>query len=146
MGIKYFEDQRVFKLDANNTSYIIGIVDDEDFIGHVYFGRRIGDGHFSPESLMHTNEYPFLPSKNNRDRLSFYDAFPREYPTHGIGDFRETCLEIRDVDGHAASKLQYVSHRITGGKPKLDGLPATFGNEDDCTTLEIFCEDTVLKL
>ena len=146
MGIQYFEDHRVFKLDAGNTSYIIGIVDDENFIGHVYFGRRIGDMHFSPESLMRINEYPFVPSKNNRDRLSFYDTFPQEYPTHGIGDFRETCLEIRDVNGHAASKLQYVSHRISGGKPVLDGLPATFGNEDDCTTLEIFCEDPVLGL
>ncbi len=146
MGVKYFADKRIFKLDANNTSYIIGIVDEENFIGHAYFGRRIGDRHFSPESLMRTNENPFVPSKNNRDRLSFYDAFPQEYPTHGIGDFRETCLEIRDVNGHAVSKLQYVSHRITGGKPKLEELPATFGDEDDCTTLEIFCEDPVLGL
>jgi alpha-galactosidase len=146
MGIKYFEEQKIFKLDANRTSYIIGIVDEENFLGHVYFGRRISDDKFSPDSLMRINEYPFVPSRLNRDRLSFYDLFPSEYPTHGIGDFRETCLEIRDVNGHAASKLQYISHSITCGKPRLDGLPATFGNDGDCATLEIVCTDPILGL
>ena len=31
----------------------------------------------------------------NRERCSFYDCFPFEYPTGGVGDFRESCLGIR---------------------------------------------------
>ena len=42
--------------------------------------------------------------------------------------------------------LFYVSHKIYAGKPGLAGLPATFGDENACETLELFCEDPVLGL
>ena len=43
MGIQYFEQEKIFKLDTKNTSYVIGIVDQEGFIGHVYYGKRLKD-------------------------------------------------------------------------------------------------------
>lgn len=145
MGIKYDEKLRMFKLDTPLSSYIIGIVDQENFIGHVYYGRFI-PGFEDLSYLMRIDEPPFTPSANNRDRVSFLDTFPMEYPTHGLGDYREDCLCVRTEMGHAACGLQYRSHRIFKGKPPLPGLPATFGSEDDCTTLELFTEDPVLKL
>ena len=36
MGIQYFEDEKIFKLDTKNTSYIIALVDEEPFVGHAY--------------------------------------------------------------------------------------------------------------
>ncbi len=39
--ITYNEKERVFKLDTPNTTYMIGIVDEENFVGHIYYGRRI---------------------------------------------------------------------------------------------------------
>lgn len=144
MSITYNEQSRVFKLDTKNTSYMLGIVDDENFVGHIYYGKKVKDA--SLAYLMRTQEAPFVPSKNNRDRLSFLDSFPMEYPTHGIGDFRSTALEIKSNRGHKACCLAYVSHIIYEGKPKLNGLPATFGKEDDCTTLELNCEDKLLGL
>jgi len=84
MGIKYYEQERVFKLDTNNTSYLIGIVDKENFVGHIYYGKKIDD--YNLQYLMRIDEAPFVPSGNNRDRLSFFDTFPMEYSTHGIGD------------------------------------------------------------
>lgn len=143
MSIKFFEKHKVFKLDGKDTSYIIAIVDEEQFLGHVYFGKKIVDENVN--YLMRTEESPFVPSKNNRDRVCFYDSFPMEYSTHGIGDFRETCLEVKDVNGHTACRLQYSSHRIFGGKEKLRGMPATFGNESECTSLEITCIDKDLN-
>ena len=71
MGIKYFEKHKVFKLDAKDTSYIIAIVDEEQFLGHVYFGKRIIDENVN--YLIRIEEPPYVPSKNNRDRVSFYD-------------------------------------------------------------------------
>ncbi len=38
--------------------------------------------------------------------------------------------------------LSYVSHEIMAGKPALEGLPATFGTQEDCATLRIVCEDS----
>ena len=146
MGIRFFEDQKYFKLDAGNTSYIIAIVGDEKFLGHVYFGKKVPDEPLDIASLLRINEYPFTPSVNNRERISFNDTFPTEYSTHGLGDFRESCLVIRDSNGHSVCGITYSSHKIYRGKPALKGLPATFGDEDSCTTLEITCCDKVLDL
>ena len=71
MAVVYHEKERIFKLDTPNTSYIIGIVDEENFVGHVYYGKKLKDHNVG--YLMGTEEAPFVPSKNNRDRVSFLD-------------------------------------------------------------------------
>ncbi|MBQ7943012.1 MAG: alpha-galactosidase [Lachnospiraceae bacterium] len=139
MSITYFEKERIFKLDTPNTSYMIGLVDEENFVGHIYYGKRLA-GH-EAGYLMRTQEPPFVPSKNNRERCSFYDCFPFEYPTGGLGDYRDSCFSLRTANGNVGSSLSYVSHKIYGGKPALEGLPATFGEADTCDTLELICED-----
>lgn len=144
MGIQYFEDERVFWLNTKNTSYILALVDEEPFVGHVYYGKKLSDYHV--RHLMRLEEGPFIPSKNNRDRAAFGDAFPFEYSTHGVGDFRESCLKVQTQNGHEACSLIYQSHNIFAGKPALCGLPATFGSEAECTTLELTCLDPVLYL
>jgi alpha-galactosidase len=144
MAIKFFENERVFKIDTPNSTYMLGIVDEEGFLGHMYYGEKVEDHALT--YLMRTEEAPFVPSQNNRDRVSFLDCFPMEYSTHGLGDYREDCICVRTKDGHTAVSLSYVSHSIYAGKPKLDGLPATFGTTEECTTLDIVCRDRVLKL
>lgn len=144
MNITYNEKNRVFKLDTAHTSYCIGLVDEENFVGHVYYGRKLADDNLA--YLMRTEEAPFVPSKNNRDRTSFLDTFPMEYTGNDLGDYREGAFSVRTKDGHTAVSLSYVSHRIYDGKPELSGLPATFGSEKECKTLELLCEDTILKL
>ncbi len=142
--ITYNEEQRTFKLDTPNTSYIIGIVDKEGFIGHVYYGRRLNDADVL--YLLRTDEPPFVPSVNNRERGAFYDCFTFEYPTGGVGDYRESCISIKTKGGHVGAMLSYVSHEIFEGKPKLEGLPATFGDESECTTLRLICEDKIVGM
>ncbi|ERI94433.1 alpha-galactosidase [Clostridiales bacterium oral taxon 876 str. F0540] len=144
MAIRFDEKSKSFKLDAKNTSYIIAIVDEEQFLGHVYFGEKIPD--IDVNYLMRLEEPPYIPSKNNRDRMSFLDSFPTEYSTNGLGDFRESCLKVMTKSGMTTCGINYVSHKIYGGKPKLEGLPSTFGTESDCTTLEINCLDKHLNL
>lgn len=144
MKISYNEDSRVFKLDTERTSYCIGIVDDDNFVGHIYYGRKLTEDNLA--YLMRTMETPFVPSQNNRDRTSFLDTFPMEYTGNGLGDYREGTLEVRTADGHTGVALSYVSHRIYDGKEELEGLPATFGQDTECRTLELVCEDKILKL
>ena len=142
--ITFYEKDCVFKLDTPHTSYLIGIVDEENFIGHIYYGKRLKESEAS--YLMRTGEPPFVPSQNNRERCSFHDCFPFEYPTGGLGDYRESCFSIRTPGGHVGSMLAYVSHDIITGKPLLAGLPATFGSEQECTTLRIVCEDKYIGM
>ena len=144
MGIQYDNTNRIFKLDTPNSSYIIGIVDEEKFIGHVYYGKKLNSTNVG--YLMRTGEAPFVPSANDRDRVSFLDCFPMEYPTAGLGDFREPCIEVRTENGNVGLQLSYVNHKIYQGKPQLEKLPATFGEADECTTLELLCEDKILNL
>lgn len=144
MNISYNEKSRVFKLDTPHTSYCIGIVDEENFIGHIYYGRKLSEDNLVYR--MRTMEPPFVPSQNNRDRTSFLDSFPMEYTGNNLGDYREGTLSVRTAGGHTGVALSYVSHRIYDGKEGLEGLPATFGRENECKTLEIVCEDKHLDL
>ena len=144
MAITYFEKERIFKLDTPASSYVIGIVDKENFVGHVYYGKKLRDANIA--YLLRTGEGPFVPSENNRERVSFYDTFPMEYAGNGLGDYRRSSISVRTAGGHTAVSLFYVSHKIYAGKPGLAGLPATFGDENACETLELLCEDPVLGL
>lgn len=144
MGIRYYEQERIFKLDTPNTSYIMAVVDVEKYLGHVYYGGKLED--YDVRYLLRTEERPYVPSENNRDRCAFMDSFPMEYPGHGVGDYREGCIRVRSAGGHSAVNLTVVAHEIYKGKKGLEGLPATFGNEAECETLEIHCRDAVLGL
>ena len=144
MNILYDEKAKIFKLDTAHTSYLIGLADEEGFIGHVYYGKTISDS--CAGYLMRTGEPPFVPSENNRDRSSFFDAFPMEFPGCNTGDYRESAIEVLDAKGHNAVEIVYKTHRILKGKPVLPGLPATFGGEQECMTLEIDGVDKVLGL
>ncbi len=144
MGVHYFAEERIFKLDTPETSYIMGVVDDENFLGHIYYGAKLRDHKLG--YLLRTVEYPFVPSENNRDRVSFLDCFPMEYPTQGLGDYRESCIGIRTLGGNMGLELRYVSHEIVAGKPDLEGLPSVRGDATDCSTLILTCGDRVTGL
>ena len=144
MPISYDENERIFKLDTKNSTYAIGVLDEEGFLAHIYYGDRLREGHVG--SLLRTDEPPFVPSVNDRDRVSFLDSCPMEYPGHGLGDYRESCISVRTGNGNSAVGLQYVSHRITAGKTPFRELPSSFGAEEECSVLEIICEDRAAGL
>ena len=146
MGIEYLKNEGLFRLTAQDTEYVIGIADGV-YVGHVYYGRKIDDSRCG--YLMRTDEKPFVPSNNIKDKGSFADCFPWEYSTWGVGDYRESCLRVRSADGYRGCELHYEGHRILDGKPRLPGLPATFeagGKEGKAATLELDCRDHVLGL
>lgn len=144
MAIRYNEKTKSFQLDTKAASYVIGIVDTEGFVGHAYFGKKLGDDDVT--YLMRTEENPFTPERNARDRLSFLDCFPMEYPTGGVGDFRESAVVVRSSGGHRALQLTFDSYNSYKGKKPLSGLPATWGSEEDTETLELVLTDKVLKI
>ena len=41
MAITYIEQDRTFWLDTEHTSYLLAIVDQENFVGHVYYGQKL---------------------------------------------------------------------------------------------------------
>lgn len=144
MEISFNLNTRVFAIETENCGYYMGIADD-GLLGHIHFGRRLcTDDNLSYR--MRTDEPPFIPSKNNRERCSFNDTFPWELPCGGLGDFRESALDVTNAYGQKGCCLKYVSHSIYEGKPSLEGLPSTRAGDGDCRTLEILCRDDVLGL
>lgn len=129
----------LFKLDTPKTSYVIGIVDEDAFVGHIYYGEKLSDYHV--ENILRINENPGVPTENNRDRGMFLDSFPMEYSTSGIGDYRESCISIETKGGFSALSLYYDSHEIIKGKNKIKDLPTSFGKENEVDTLILHCVD-----
>ncbi len=137
-NISYAEDIVLFKLDAKNTSYVFGATDD-GYLIHANYGKKIEDEDLT--YLLRLTENPWTLKTNARDKGTFMDAHAFEYPCHGTGDYREPCLMVMDDEGMTTTDLRYVSHKVYKGKPALEGMPATFANENEAETLEITCVD-----
>jgi alpha-galactosidase len=140
MSILYDEREKMFMLHTEHTTYAMAVVDDK-YLNHVYYGKSIGSTNL--RFLLREDQPPFVPSKNKRETNSFYDCAAFEYPQTGMGDYRESAFCVRSEEGYRASELEYQGYEIVKGKPKLTGLPATWGSEADCTTLNVFLKDKV---
>ena len=142
MAVIFDEKQKIFKLDTEHTTYMMGLTDD-GYLGHLYYGARL----LAPcgRQAMRLAMIP-PPAALPREKNGFMDAFCFEYPTGGLGDNRESCLDVEDEEGCLGCELMYASFEIVSGKPALSGLPASFGNPEDVTTLKIFLKDQVLDL
>ncbi len=140
MGIQYYENEKIFKLDTPNTTYLIGIVGKDRFLTHLYYGKRLSDISGAWSMLRMGDE---IPDDTHRDRISVMNWLPMEYSSHGVGDYRESSVRVRTTKGHSAAMFRYESHCILDRKPALEGLPSTFASDK---TLLITCTDPVLQL
>ena len=143
MSVSYEKEKKIFRLETENTTYLIGLTT-EGYIGHIYYGDRL-EGEVE-NYLLRIDEHPFTPSLVKREKSAFLDRFPTEYPTGGVGDFRESCLNVRNAQGRRGCELFYESHESYKGKKKLEGLPASFGTEEEVETLDLICKDPILGL
>lgn len=139
MPIIYDEQKKIFKLDAKDTSYIMQVAPG-GYLAHVYYGRKVPE--LDLTYLLRLDEPPFTPETNDRDRASYLDSLPLEYPCFGIGDYRESAFRILDGNGMSTCDLRYVSYEIMDGKPELAGLPSTFPTDSSpAATLKILMKD-----
>jgi len=144
MSISYQEKDRIFTLQTERTTYIIGVTP-EGYVGHIYYGTRL-NGHVGSYPLR-TGEPPFTPGVLPGEKCNFLGEFPMEYPAGGTGDFRESALEVLNEKGQRAAELLYDSYVIEDGKPALEGLPAAFaGGDERVKTLRLILKDAVLSL
>ena len=142
MGISFNAQERVFRLETPGSAYLIALIDEAGFLAHAYYGRSIPD-----DNMQYlTRSLSDQPFREMGRQLDYLNNLPMEYPCRGTGDFREACLAVETDEGYRTANLTYVSHKIYGGKPPLEGLPATCGGAEDCETLELLCEDKALGL
>ena len=141
--VTYTDDMKLFTLQSKNSTYALCALE-SGYICHVYYGKKVEDDDLS--YLLRLDENPWTLKVNERDKGTFMDTLPFEYPCHGTGDYREPCLMVLDKNGMSTCEIKYKSHKIYDGKPLLDGMPATFANEKQASTLELICFDDTIGL
>ena len=139
--IQYNENTKTFRLDTEKSTYVIAVAA-EGYLFHSYWGAKISD-----EELGYLQPWTANASFSASIPGGGYtlDTRLQEYPANGTGDFRISAVSLRGKSGNSATTLKYVSHEIFDGKKGLPGLPAAYGEEADCQTLEITMEDSLWR-
>lgn len=142
MGIAYHAASREFHLYNAQVSYIFCVMKNGQ-LGQLYFGKRLRDresfAHLLETAVRDMAPYPF-----EDDRSFSLEHLRQEYPSYGTGDMRYPAFTVAQENGSRISDFVYAGHRIFAGKPRLDGLPATYvEDEDEAETLEVTLEDRI---
>ncbi|WP_088044289.1 alpha-galactosidase [Bacillus sp. EAC] len=138
------EKLKQFHLTNGKVSYIFYVLRN-GHLGSFYFGKAIHQ--FEDVSPFLDGNRPTTYTSHYYDDRSFsLDTIRQEYPVYGSTDYREPALSIRQLNGSHISNFIYKYYSITKGKPILEGLPATYTeNEDDAETIQIVLEDSLLQ-
>jgi alpha-galactosidase len=145
MPIYFNQQTKEFHLQGKDISYIITILKNNQ-LGHLYFGKKLRQ-RTSFEHLLKMEKRGMTACVFEEDSIFSLDNIKQEYPSYGTTDFREPAFHILQEDGSRITNFEYASHTITKGKPKLDGLPATYvEGEGEATTLEISLYDELIHV
>ena len=145
MRIVFKEDSQTFHLYNDQISYIMTVLRDGQ-MGQLYFGKRIRDREdFS--WLLESLPRPMSSCTFEDNKAFSLDHLKQEYPSYGTGDYRMPAVEVLQENGSRISRFVYRGHRILEGKPKLEGLPATYTEDNgEAQTLVLTLEDEVTHL
>jgi alpha-galactosidase len=140
IAIYYNEGTKEFHIQGLNFSYIFKILKNNQ-LGHIFYGKRIHHrASFSHLLKMKTRGNSTVQFED--DPAFSLEMIKQEYPSYGTTDFREPAFQIVYENGSRISNFEYKEHKIYKGKPRLDGLPATYvENENEAITLEIHLFD-----
>ncbi len=165
MPINFDAKTQTFHIQTPNTSYAFRMRG-EHILEHLYYGKRL-------ESIegMETYDYsPFVSGVSmdcefeEKDVIGGAEAFSdanaktapkfvssgvllQEYSSLGSCDMRRPAFHATYENGSRITKVTYVSHKIYNSKPKLEGLPATYvENDNEAQTLEILLRDELTGL
>lgn len=144
MAICYQHENRIFTLETRHTTYQMK-VDDYGFLLHLYYGGRVyGDMDYL--LTYYDRGFSGNPSDVGSDRTYSLDALPQEYPTMGVGDFRNSALIVHNADDSDCCDLRYAGHETKKEKYELPGLPAVHTDPGEAETLKIYLEDGASRL
>ena len=131
MPITFEKGTGTFHLYNDHISYVIRLAAGS-YPLHVYWGRRVHA--VSEDVLARLTPYTYATFSLHETPL---DRLPQECPVFGGADLREGMLHIRHADGTSALDLRYAGHRISQGKPKLEGLPCARGEGAQTLTITL---------
>jgi len=105
-SIHYDAANRVFRLDAADVTYVVGI-NQQDQVQTLYWGKRLAS----------TDQFP--PAVAEKGIASFdlpVNTTPQEYVAWGGGLYVESDLKVTCADGNRDLVLRYDSYSIAAGE------------------------------
>lgn len=133
--ICFNEEEQVFKIETQNTVYVMKIVH-EKFLAHLYYGKKSGEYDKDyREYPVDFAPYPFATGcgfslETISTELSFFDT----------GDTKNVGIKIKNGNGDSATLFYYENYRIFKGRVEFSDMPYSRGGDE---TLEIVFKDEV---
>lgn len=124
-------DNKIFKLDTKNTSYIFRIADCGK-LENIHYGSRIKAQSYDALLLKNTIQLGSCVDYDTSASL-FLDNILLEYSENGKGDFRHSPIEIIMPDGTYVTDFVYHSHQISNGAYESRSLPTAYGKAKTLT-------------
>ncbi len=129
--IQFNESKMLFHLQGSTYSYLLGVKN--GVLMQYYWGGRLPND--AVEGLI----------ENRGEAASFDTPHSRQpvvVPTQEKGYFGQRALNVVNPEGDDVLSLRYQGCRILPGKKPLEGLPASYAeNEGEADTLEIDLKD-----
>jgi len=132
MAITFIEETKTFYLENENLTYAFKL--NENYLEHLYFGKKIGRDDISYTLTGGTNALFNSPPEG----MSYEFKAP-EISFYGTGDYREPTVHVINKNGDRLSELLFDSYEILAEKPKISNMPSMTGGE----TLVIHLKDKV---
>lgn len=144
MGIIFNQENKLFHIQSEKISYVLRVLETGHLV-NLYWGRKIKSNKI--DYIIKKRQCgSFLADLDNIDSLHL-EVIPQEYPSYGNPDLRSPAIQIKLSNGTTVTDFRYDSHVIYKGKKSLNGLPATYvENEDEAETLEITLKDELANL
>ena len=135
MSVFFERGSKTFHLRNRWISYVMKILPN-DQLGHLYFGKAV--------SRKGSYDYLIEPSCRPMSSYVFEGEYTfslehtrQEYPSYGTGDFRDPAIGIRLTNGSTVSDFHFERYEVKSGKPGLEGLPATYCEDEGSAYIRI---------
>ncbi len=118
----------VFKIDTDNTSYIMRVLP-TGHLENVYYGRRISDD-FDLQAIVckeGTGQGTSVAMPYGNNKKLWPDNVCLECSTTGRGDYREPMLIVKDNTDNIVCEMLYEGYNLCEGAVPLESLPQTNG-------------------
>lgn len=143
-NINVSTEDKLFHLTNDKISYIMK-VDENGKLLQVYFGKKVRHRD-NFDHLIEMHHRPTSSCAIQGNAIYSLDHLKQEFPENGIGDFRTPAIMIRQLNGARVTDFKFAGYEIVKGKKKLEGLPASYvENDDEALTLEITLFDDLIK-
>jgi alpha-galactosidase len=137
MPVTHRPDTRELHLHNGRLSLVLAVLEN-GWLGQLHLGAPLDPS----ASYRHLGPADFHGFSN---RVG--EPIGLAVPTPGSGDFLVPAVVVEGFDGATVLDLVYVGHRVSPGKPALEGLPSTYVEAPgEATTVEIDLLDRVSGL